>query len=266
MGILVDAARAVAEVPRGSMLALGGMTLYRRPLALVRALLRRKTSEHTLLALTCGLESDLLLGAGAVSRVRTCYFGLEGFGLAPVFTALTSGAVAGSIELIEETEATIAAGLRATLSCVPFLPVRGILGSDVPRVRPDLRTVQCPYTGESFLAVPPLHPQVAFVHAQKADAEGNAVLLGNHGIDREIAALAELTILSAEEIVPTSELPEGRVDVLARDVDFVVHAPRGAAPTSCYPNYRMDGLAILDYTTAVRAGNFLEYLEKFLAG
>ncbi|MBI5365829.1 MAG: CoA transferase subunit A [Planctomycetes bacterium] len=264
MGSLVPIDHAVGEVPRGTMLALGGMTLYRRPLALVRELLRRGSAEHTLLALTCGLESDLLLGAGAVSRVRTCYFGLEGFGLAPMFTALSSGALAGSIEIIEETEVTIAAGLRAALSGLTFLPARGILGSDVPRVRPDLKTVTCPYTRETYIAIPPLRPQVAFIHAQRADAEGNASLVGNLGIDREIAALADLTIVSAEEIVPTGELPEGRIDLWAGDVDFVVRAPRGAAPTSCYPNYRLDGLAVLDYTTACRENRFVDWLEAFL--
>ena len=85
---------AAAIVAPGSVLALGGMTLYRRPVAFVRALLAAGVGDLTLLALTCGFESDLLVGAGRVRRVRTCFFGLEAFGLAPMFTELAG---AGSL-------------------------------------------------------------------------------------------------------------------------------------------------------------------------
>ena len=115
---------AAALVPSGATLALGGNTLYRRPLAFVRALLQRwkKTGEPeglTLLAFTAGFESDLLVGAGMVHQVRTCYFGLEIFGLAPMFTYYASR---GEIQVIEETEASLAFGLRAQMAGVGFMP------------------------------------------------------------------------------------------------------------------------------------------------
>ena len=100
----------------GDTLALGGMTLYRRPVAFVRELLRHSNSNSftlTLLAFTASYESDLLVGAGLVKRTRTCYFGLEAFGLAPMFT---QAANLGDIEIVEETEASLAFGLRATLA------------------------------------------------------------------------------------------------------------------------------------------------------
>ena len=101
-------------VPSGCTLALGGMTLYRRPMAFTRALLKRyrqtgQPRDLTLLVFTGGLESDLLIGAGMVNRVRSCYIGLEVFGLAPMFTHLANR---GEIEIIEETEASLALGLR----------------------------------------------------------------------------------------------------------------------------------------------------------
>ena len=107
--------KAAAElVPSGCMLALGGTTLYRRPVAFTRAIVQRRLQtgspgDLTLLAFTAGLESDLLVGSGMVKRVRSCYFGLEIFGLAPMFTYLANR---GELEIIEETEASLAAGLR----------------------------------------------------------------------------------------------------------------------------------------------------------
>ncbi len=263
MNRLCDAATALASVQDGMTVGIGGMTLYRRPFGLVRELLRRKTRDLTLLGLTLGLESDVLVGAGRVRRVRTCYFGLESFGLAPMFT-LQAGA--GGIEVVEETEATLAAGLRASLATIGFLPIRGILGSEIPRVRPDLKTVRCPYTGEELLAVPALKPDAVLLHAQKADARGNAVLTGNLALDREMATLADVTIVSAEEIVPTEDLPEGECAVAGIDVTHVVHLPGGAAPGSCYPVHGVRAMAFLNYMRMLFERRFDDYLEGVLAG
>src|SRR5512137_2784140 len=163
--------QAAAElVPSGCMLALGGTTLYRRPLAFARALLRRRLQsgspdDLTLLAFTAGLESDLLVGSGMVRRVRSCYFGLEIFGLAPMFTYLANR---GELEIIEETEASLASGLRACLAGVGFMPGRAWLGTDLPRLRPDVRTINDPYSGEELMAFPAIRPDVAVIHALKA--------------------------------------------------------------------------------------------------
>lgn len=233
---------AVRRVQSGDMLALGGMTLYRRPVAFVRALiaLPHPPSDLTLLAFTAGYESDLLVGAGLVRRVRTCYFGLEIFGLAPQFTVR---AASGEIEIIEETEASLAFGLRAAMAGVGFMPGRAWLGTDLPRLRPDVRTVKDPYSGETLIAFPAIHPDIAVIHALRADPEGNAVIGKNKGIDEELALTAGQVIITSEEIVPRLE----QADIVAPLVDAVVHAPRGAAPTSCHPLYPLDGEAILAY-------------------
>ena len=232
---------AVARIPSGCMLALGGMTIYRRPMAFVRALLRRyaQTGEPhdlTLLSFTAGLESELLVGAGMVARVRTCYFGLEIFGLAPMFT-LRAGR--GEIEIIEETEASIAFGLRATMSSVGFMPGRAWLGTDLPKLRPDVKTVIDPYSGEELMAFPAIVPDVAVIHALQADMAGNCLIGANRAIDEELAITSRLVVVTAEEIVP--EL--SKADFTAPFVDAVVHMPEGALPTSCHPLYPVDGMA-----------------------
>lgn len=252
--------RALDGIRNGCTLGIGGMTLYRRPMRLVLELLKREPRDLTLLAFTAGIESDILVGTGCIARTRTCYFGLEAFGLAPMFTAL---ATAGNLQVIEETEATLAAGLRASLSGVGFMPVLGIRGTDFMRARPDLKTVSCPYTREDWLAVPALRPDVALIHAVQCDPEGNAVLVGNLGVDLELAALADLTIVSTEEIVPTEKLPERGVNLVGLSVDRVVEAPGGAWPTSCYPKYPFDGEALLRYGKACRDQEFFELVKEW---
>jgi len=240
---------ATSLVQEGSTLALGGMTLYRRPVSFVRALIRRfeehgEPGDLTLLAFTAGIESDLLVGAGLVACIRSCYFGLEIFGLAPMFTYYANN---GKLKIMEETEASIAFGLRAKMAGVGFMPGRGWLGTDLPRLRPDVKTVCDPYSGEELMAFPAIHPDVAVIHALQADQHGNALIGDNKGIDLELALTAQSVVLTAEEIVPLLS----KADLVSPVVDAVVLAPRGAAPTSCHPNYAMDGETILGYTEKV---------------
>jgi glutaconate CoA-transferase subunit A len=248
-GKLISMQAAAELVPSGCMLALGGTTLYRRPLSFVRALLQRhiRTGDPrdlTLLAFTAGLESDLLVGAGMVKRVRSCYFGLEIFGLAPMFTYFANR---GELEIIEETEASLALGLRARLAGVGFMPGRAWLGTDLPRLRPDVHTIIDPYSGEELMAFPAIHPDIAVIHALQADLDGNALIGDNKGVDEELALTADRVILTVEEIVP--DLP--KVDLVGPLVHHLVLAPHGAAPSSCHPLYPLDGEAFLAYTEQV---------------
>jgi len=257
---VVSLAEAAALVHDGDTLALGGMTLYRRPVAFVRALLQRNPPPRdlTLLCFTAGFESDLLVGAGLAARTRTCYFGLESFGLAPMFTQM---ATAGDLEIVEETEASLAFGLRATLAGVGFMPGRGWLGTDMLEVRPDVRVITDPYTGEDVVAFPAITCDVAVIHALRADRVGNAVLGGNLAVDVELSWVAERVIVTAEEVV---ERLDGPVDLGGIPVTAVAHAPRGAWPTSCYPLYPVGGEELLRYVQACPTG-FEEYLGDFLA-
>ncbi len=252
--------QAVELVQSGNMLGLGGMTLYRRPVAFVRALInkQRQTArpiDLTLLAFTAGYESDLLVGAGLVSRVRSCYFGLEIFGFAPMFTDLTNK---GILEVIEETENSISMGLRAQMASVGFMPGLGWLGTDLPRLRPDVRTIIDPYSGEELIAFPAIHPDISVIHAVSADLDGNALIGDNKGVDIELSLTSNTVIITAEEIVP--EL--SKADLVAPCVDAVVLAQGGASPTSCHPLYPLDAEAILEYAVQVSdLASFENYLS-----
>lgn len=245
--ILIE--QAVEMIQPGSMLALGGMTLYRRPVAFVRALISRfqqtgSPGDLVLLAFTAGYESDLLVGAGLISHVRSCYFGLEIFGLAPMFTELANQ---GRITIIEETETSISMGLRAQMSSVGFMPGLGWLGTDLPHLRPDVRTIIDPYSGEELVAFPAIRPDIAVIHALKADPDGNAVIGDNKGVDIELCVASKSVIITTEEIVP--EL--NKADIVAPFVNAVILLPNGARPTSCHPLYALDAEAILEYAEQV---------------
>jgi glutaconate CoA-transferase subunit A len=245
------------------MLGLGGMTNYRRPVAFCKELIKHhqqngEPSDLTLLAFTSGYESDLLVGAEIVKRVRSCYFGLEIFGLAPMFTHYANQ---GEIEVIEETEASLALGLRATLAAIGFLPARAWMGTDLLTLRPDVRTIHDPYSQEELVAFPAIKPDVVVIHAIQADQEGNAIIGKNIAVDEELTLAADKVILTAEEIVEKLD----QADLVTQFVDAVVHAPQGALPTSCHPLYQVDGDALLSYVEQVSdPESFKTYLSQLL--
>jgi glutaconate CoA-transferase, subunit A len=260
---LMSIEQAAALVPSGCTLALGGMTIYRRPVAFVRALLRRfratgEPNNLTLLAFTAGLESDLLVGAGMVSHIRSCYFGLEAFGLAPMFTYKANR---GEVEIIEETEASLAFGLRAQAAGIGFMPGRGWIGTDLPRLRPDVKTVIDPYSGEELMAFPAIQPDVSVIHALRADPDGNFVIGKNKGIDEELSITGKTVIVTADVIEP--ELSQA--DVVGPLCQALVHVPGGALPTSCHPLYPLDGKMLMTYTEQVADPvSFEVFLDQWL--
>jgi glutaconate CoA-transferase subunit A len=241
---------ALGAVRDGHRVGLGGMTLYRRPVAasVARAAAGRRDLE--IVTLTGGLETDLLIGAGCVRRLRSCYTGLEVVGFAPHFTR---GAQQGTLELVEETEYTLSYALQAATMRVPFLPMRGDLArTDYLSVRPDLKTFACPLTGTMLIAVPALPLDVAILHATAADRHGNCNLQGQLALDPHLPTAASVTIVTAERIVSTDELMSmrGGVRLAGIYVSHVVELPGGSLPTSCYPDHRLDVAAVLDYADA----------------
>jgi len=264
MTTFISLDEAVSLIADKSVLGFGGMTLYRRPMAFVRRLLAKnpRPQQLTLISFTMGLECDLLVGAGCVDAVRTCYFGLSEFGLAPMFTEL---AQAGEIRVIEETEASLVWGIKAQVAGVPFMPSTAWVSTDLPRLRPDVKQVSDPYTGEILTAFPPISIDVAVIHALEADRVGNIKINQNLGIDLELVYCAKTVIITAERLVERCEKSVDGVIIPSAGIDYIALVPNGAYPTSCYPYYPLDGLAIMDYVEMCNTGNFVEYLDQFLA-
>ncbi len=259
----ISLAEAAYLVQNGMTIALGGMTIYRRPTAFVRALLRRnpRPLNLTLLCFTAGYESDLLVGAGCVSTIRSCYFGLESFGFAPMFTG---AAQKGTIKIVEETEASLALGIRAGISGVGFMPSHAWIGTDLPRLRPDVKTLIDPYTGEELMAFPALHCDLAIIHGLEGDQFGNVRVNNNVGVDMELVYLADKVIFTVEQLATQSERSLDSLLIPAPGADYIAHAPNGAWPTSCYPNYPVAGGELMHYVDACNSGQFNVYLDELL--
>jgi len=254
----------VARIPDGASVAIGGSSLSRKPMALVRALARSDRKDLRLIVNVGGPEVDLLIGTGKVAEVIYAFVGFEVMGLAPHFRRARQD---GSVRFQEWSEFTIMAGLDATIKRLPFLPTRSGLGTDLLKVNHAFKMFQDPFGGETLVAVPALRPDVALLHVNLADAQGNGVVLGDGHMDALCAKTATQTFLSAEQIL----LPE-RLQTYGRDVHIfrtvvtgVVEARWGAHFTGCAPDYRADLNHVREYLAAARdRSSWHEYLEKYV--
>jgi glutaconate CoA-transferase subunit A len=208
----------------------------------------------------------MLIGAGLVEELYCSYVGFEHMGLAPNFRKF---AESGELKVRECDEAFVTYTLRAGASSLPFMPLpRGIEATSVASMNEeDYRWVEDPFSGEKFAALPPLQPDVALVHCQKADAYGNAIFEGSKFTDHLMIKAADKVILQVEEVVPHEYILENtmRVDIPAFLVDAVVPAPFGCHPTASHRYYRYDADHFKEYSAACKE-DFEAYLDKYARG
>ena len=254
-------AEAVSLVSDGAMVALGGGLCARLPMAMVRELIRQGRRGLHLIGSAHSIDVDLLVATGAVRRCEESYVGFEqDLGLAPGYQR---AAEAGTIEVAESCCATILAQLRAAEMGLPFLPVRGVRGSDIRRLHPEYAEITCPFTGEILVAVPALRPDVALLHAPAGDRYGNLHLEQPYVLDERFASASRLVVATVDELVSTEEVVRSGVTIPAHLVAAVAEVPYGAHPSSCYPRYAYDRGHLREYLTAAQAGP--GDLEKYVA-
>jgi glutaconate CoA-transferase subunit A len=149
---------------------------------------------------------------------------------------------------------------------VPFLPVRGLKGTDLPSLHPEWGTVTCPFTGEELVAVPAIRPDVALLHAPIGDAAGNLHLDQPYVLDERFAHASAVVVATVDRLVPTSDVVEAGVTVPAHRVAAVAEVPFGAHPSSCYPGYAYDRSHLAEYVKAASGGgDALEaYLDRYV--
>ncbi|MBE1591195.1 glutaconate CoA-transferase subunit A [Nonomuraea angiospora] len=237
---LMSAEEVAGTVESGMTIGIGGWGSRRKPMALVRALLRSPATDLTIVSYG-GPDVGMLCAAKKVRKVVAPFVTLDSIPLEPHFRRARQ---AGEIEFAEYDEGMFMFGLLAGAHRLPFLPTRAGLGSDVLRVNPGLRTVRSPYAdGEELVAVPALTMDVALVHLNRADARGNAQYLGpDPYFDDLYAKAARRCYVSCERVVENL-LKEGPVQslLISRSmVAGVVEAPGGAGFTSCEPDYGRD--------------------------
>ncbi|WP_407839652.1 CoA transferase subunit A [Streptomyces sp. DSM 116496] len=254
----------VGRLRSGMTVGIGGWGSRRKPMALVRALLRSEITDLTVISYG-GPDVGLLAAAGRIRKLVTPFVTLDSIPLEPHYRAARES---GAFALTELDEAMFMWGLHAAANRLPFLPVRSGLGSDVMRVNPELRTVTSPYAdGEEFVAVPALRMDAALVHLNRADRLGNAQYLGpDPYFDDLFCEAADAAYVSCEQIVETAELsksgPPQSLLVSRHSVTGVVETPNGAHFTSCAPDYGRDEAFQKLYATTP----WPEFAERFLSG
>jgi len=217
-----------------------------------------------------GYVTDLLIGAGCVASVQTSAVTLGEAGTAPRFSAAVT---AGTISVIDATCPAIHTMLQAAEKGVPFMPLRGVLGSDLVAHRPDWKVIDNPFApggeggGDPILLLPALSPDIAAFHAVSADREGNVYV----GRRRELATLAHasrVSLVTVERIVEGNLLEDERTaagTISATYIDAVAIAEKGAWPIGLLDEYRLDEAHFAEYARMARSeAGFAEYLEKYV--
>jgi glutaconate CoA-transferase subunit A len=254
---------ALAPIPDGCVLAVpreaSGVAM-----AATRALIRRGVRDLHLIALpTSGLQADLLIGAGCVNTIETSAVSLGEFGSAPRFAAAVTS---GAIRVKDATCPALHAAFQAAEKGVPFMPLRGLLGSDVLAHRKDWKVIGNPFDDDDpIVLLPAIRPDVALFHAPLADREGNVWI----GRDRELATMAHA---AAKTVVTVEKLHEGSLfddHLLAAGalgglyVEAIAVVPKGAWPLALADHYGADAAHLGEYAhMAASADGFAAYLDR----
>lgn len=244
----------------GDIIGIGGLSFWRKPVSICREIIRQGIKDLTLVTFVGGIEIDMLIGARCASEVRACFVGMEIFGMAPNYRKTIE---TESIKIKEETEATIALGLKASYLKVPFMPLKGIIGTDIPNVREDLKEIEDPFgSGTKLMALPKIDLDVAILHVPHADESGNGNITGAVWLDDDMAKTAKKTIISCERLVELEDIRNlpGKAQLPMQTTDAVVKIPFGAHPTSCYNRYTFDALHIEKYLKM----EFEQYKQEFI--
>jgi glutaconate CoA-transferase subunit A len=236
------------------------------PMAATRALIRRHVKKLHLVALpTSSLQADLLIGAGCVDTLETSAVSLGEFGPAPRFAAAVTG---GTIRMMDATCPALHAALQAAEKGVPFMPLRGLIGSDILKHRPDWKVIDSPYGDDDpIVLLPAIRPDVALFHAPMADRNGNVWI----GRQRELATMAhaaQKTVVTVEKIVDNDLLADPMTAAGTLPgfyVDAVAVAPNGAWPLPLPDHYAADGAHLAEYAKfAATAEGFKDYLDRYV--
>ncbi len=257
---------AAALVPDGASVGIGGSTLSRTPMAMIWALIRAGRRDLRCARSITSSEGELLFASGASRHILTSWFS-QGivWGVSRIMRAYTES---NRARFEEWSHMAVGLRFRAGAMGVPFLPMRSMMGSDVIAQLPDVRLIDCPFTGEKLVLVPALNPDFALIHVQRCDAYGNAQIDGLSFMDLDLAMAANRVILTTERIVSNDQIrrrpDQTKIPFFA--VDAVVEVPYGSAPHECYGLYE-PFFAHLDFYAAQlkqdpEAG-MRDYLERY---
>ena len=246
----------------GASVALEGFT-HLIPFAAGHEIIRQRKRRLHLIRMTPDLVYDQMIGMGCARKLTFSWGGNPGVGSLHRLRDAVEHQWPNPLELDEHSHAGMAAAFCAGAARLPFGTLRGYAGTDLPARNPNIRSITCPFTGESLAAVPALNPDVTILHAQRADREGNVAIEGILGAAREAALAAHTLIVTVEELV--DELPPAMNAIVLPHwiVTAVVHCPGGAYPSYAQGHYTRDNTFYQRWDTVARErDDFLAWMDQ----
>ncbi|WP_433678223.1 CoA transferase subunit A [Nocardia sp. CA-119907] len=270
--VVASAAEVVSRVRDGDTVAIGGFVTANHPMPLVRELIRQGKQDLTIIgSATAGLEIDLLIGAGVVRKLIAPYCGAELY--SAVGSCFRAAVEPGQLELWENSEYILYAGLQARAMGQEFMAWRGGIGSSIPELNDDLVVFDNPLgDGKQYLAVPAIPVDWTFLHVGEADKYGNGRHPGARFGDRLMARAANRVALTTERLVDNEDIRSNPIMTSVPYADAVVVAPYGSHPYASHGYYAEDAAHIEEYvraTAGVRKGDrsgLEAYLAKWVTG
>lgn len=271
MSKLTTLQEAVSSIPPGAHLALSGFAITRCTMAFAREVIRQGIKNLTISQCVGAMDADMLVGAGAVTRMIYGGGSLDRFGR---LNCVNRGIEEGSLAAEEYSSLSVAFRYLAGALGVPFMPIRSLRGSSLleqlkERSGSDISSIVDPFTGETWPVLKPLQPDVAVVQVQVADRDGNAWIMGPRWDNTEQVRASQRTIVVAERIVSDETIRQNaeRTVIPGLFVSHVVELPFSAHPTSVYRTYDYDGGQIQAYVEATRTPEtFRAYLDQYVYG
>lgn len=243
---------AIAQhVTDGATLALEGFT-HLIPFAAGHEIIRQKKRDLTLIRMTPDLVYDQMIGAGCAKKLIFSWGGNPGVGSLHRLRDAVEKGWPHPIEILEHSHAAMANAFEAGAAGLPLAVLRGYIGSDLPKVNDQIRFIECPFTGERLAAVPSIRPDVSIVHAQKADKNGNVLVEGIIGVQKEAVMAAKVSIVTVEEIVDTLDTHPNACVIPGWVITAVCRAPGGAKPSYTHGYYPRSNAFYKDWDPIAR--------------
>lgn len=241
MATFTDLKDAIAgNVCDGDTVALEGFT-HLIPYAAGHEIIRQNRRDLTLIRMTPDLIYDQMVGMGTARAIRFSWGGNPGVGSLHRFRDAIENGWPHPLEIDEHSHAAMASAYDAGAANLPFAVLRGYVGTGLPKVNPTIREVSCPFTGEKLAAVPAIRPDVTIIHAQKADKNGNILIEGIIGIQREAVLAANKSIVTVEEVVDNFGPRSPNAVILPGwAISTIAVVPGGAYPSYAHGYYNRD--------------------------
>jgi glutaconate CoA-transferase subunit A len=246
----------------GDAVALEGFS-HLVPFAAGHEIIRQERRDLTLIRLSSDIIFDQMIGMGCASKLVFSWAGNPGVGLLHRLRDAVENAWPRPLQIEEYSHAALAAAFSAGAARLPFGILRQTPDTDLPQHTLSLTSIACPFTGEPVTAVRPINPDVAIIHAQRADEEGNVQLWGIVGIQKEAALAAKRVIVTVEEICPKLEPVAGGIVIPSWVISAVVHAPGGARPSYAHGYYGRDNTFYRQWDAIARdRSRFRQWMDR----